>query len=89
VNFKYCSLIMRKADDERARIHIHPSSLTVAHGMESLNTDSRLFTAKHFKLSSQFEWFPHRTHFFPVSVRSDSLFPRTVPDHIVKSCFPT
>jgi hypothetical protein len=23
-NFKYCSLIMRKADDERARIHIHP-----------------------------------------------------------------
>jgi hypothetical protein len=57
--------------------------------MEGLNTDSRLFTAKHFKLSSQFEWFPYHTHFFTLSVRSDSLFPRTVPDHIVKSCCPT
>jgi hypothetical protein len=76
-HFKYCSLIMCKADDERARIHIHPTSLIVAHGMEGLNTDSRLFTAKHFKLSSQFECFPHHTHFFPVSCEMRFSFSKT------------
>jgi len=31
VNFKYCSLIMCKADDARARIHIHPPALWLLH----------------------------------------------------------